>query len=514
MKRSLTIASVALIIFAAGGIWFANNRPLRADEAVHRNSLTVSDGTIVSTVKATNALEPATELALSFETTGVVEEVLVERGQFVHAGEPIARIKSADLQLQLDQANANLAKLVTGSQPEDIAAAQASLASAQANYDKVAMGATAEDLAAAHAALASAKANYQALLDGPDDNELTVAAATLRSTEIALENAQSDYDKVAYVNNIGELPQSAALQQATIDYEAAKANYQLAVEAASDAELASTWSQVVQAQSQLDTLKSYPTAEDLAAAQAQVDQAQAQLEKLLNGTTAEDLAVAQIQVEQAELALSKATLKAPADGTITSVNIDAGEAVATGSGAVIILANVSNLHVDVQIDEIDLPAVEVGQAATVTLDALPDGPLAGIVTAIAPAPAASTTGATNYEVTVTLAEQPAQARVGMTANVAIETERRAGVVVLPAEYIQVDVQSGQTFVETRASDGRIVQNQITLGLRSGDNIEVLSGLQAGDEVLIPLPTEATSKADDTFFGGQRPDRAAQEFQNN
>jgi hypothetical protein len=69
-------------------------------------------------------------------------------------------------------------------------------------------------------------------------------------------------------------------------------------------------------------------------------------------------------------------------------------------------------------------------------------------------------------------------------------------------------------VETRARDGRIVQNQISLGLRSGNHIEVLSGLQTGDEILMPLPTETTTEGDNPLFGGQRPGVAAQEFQNN
>jgi HlyD family secretion protein len=392
-----------------------------------------------------------------------------------------------ELLLQLAQAEANLAQVQAGARTEDIAGAEAALRNAQANYEKIAAGTREEDIAAAEASLRGARANYDDLAKGPEDDEITLAAANLRTAEVALQSAQWAYDKIAYADNVGETPQAAELEQATISYESALANYRLAVQGASDGQLTASWSQVEQAQAQLEKLQHGPTAEELAIAQTQIDQAKAQLEKLKNGPTPEEVAIAQSQVDQAQYRLEQATLTAPVDGVVTDVNVSVGER--PGGAAVILLADLSELHIDVPVDEIDLPAVTIGQPASITLDALPDDPLAGQVTAVAPAPTSSGGSVTSYEVTVTLKDQNQQAKMGMTANVGIETARRENVIILPAHLALVDKATGQIYVNEREPDGQVVQREVTLGLRSGQTIEVLSGLEAGAQVLAPVSAE-------------------------
>ena len=501
MKRLILFTGIVIALLAGGWITWTYVQPsLTADDST-RQTVTIERGDILSTVKATNRLEARAETVLSFDLNGVVAEVLVERGQTVRTGDPLARLDTSDLELQLAQAEANLDKVKASARPEDIAAAEASLRSAQANYEKIAAGATAEDITVAQASLNSAWANYNALKEGPDDDEITVAAANFRNAEISLQNAQWAYDKIAYVDNIGETPQAAELQRATISYESALASYKLAVQGASDEQLVSAWAQVEQAQAQLDKLNNGPTVEELAMAQAQIDQAQAQLDKLLNTPTPEDLQSAQLQVDQARLNLSKATLTAPIDGVVTEVNITVGERPA---GYVVRLADLSVLQIELQVDEIDLPAVSVGQPAVIVLDALPDSPMTGQVMAIAPAPVSSASGVAGYEVTVTLDEQAKGAKVGMTANVDIETSRREDVVVIPAHLIQVDKTTGQTYVERSRSDGQVERVDVNLGVRSGQTIEVLDGLEAGDQILLPLSDqEQDASSEGNFFTRMR-----------
>jgi HlyD family secretion protein len=487
MKRTIVIGLVIVLMGGVLGVWFTTNQPSHADDSLTRQAVTVKRGTIISSVKATGRLEPDVEVSLGFDTNGTVAEVLVERGQSVKAGDPLARLEADELLLQLAQAEANLAQVQAGSREEDIAAAEAALRNAQANYDKIAAGTREEDISVAEASLRGAQANYDELADGLDEDEITVAAANLRTAEVALKNAQWAYDEIAYAGDVGESPQAADLERATINYESALANYRMAVQGASSEQLTASWAQVEQAQAQLDKLRNGPTSEELEIAQAQVDQARAQLEKLRNGPTSEELAVAQNQVDQARLRLEQATLIAPVDGVVTEVNVSVGERPATL--AVILLADLSTLHVDLPVDEIDLPSVRTGQLATITLDALPDSPLSGQVTAIAPAPLSSGSGVTSYEVTVTLEDEAEQAKVGMTANVGVETGRRENVVIIPAHLVLVDKTTGQTYVNKVGPNGEVVRIEVTLGLRSGQDIEVLSGLEAGDQVLASVTPE-------------------------
>jgi HlyD family secretion protein len=487
MKRITVIGIVIVLMLGALGAWFTFSQPSHADDSFRGEAVTVERGSLVSAVKATGRLEPKAEVALGFETNGTVAQVLVERGQPIKAGDPLAQLDMDELLLQLAQAEANLAQVQAGARAEDIAGAEASLRNAQANYDKIATGTREEDIVAAEASLRGARANYDDLAEGPEDDEITVAAANLRTAEVALQSAQWAYDEIAYADNVGESPQAAELERATINYESALANYRLAVQGASDGQLAASWSQVEQAQAQLEKLQNGPTAEELAIAQTQVDQAKAQLEKLKNGPTQEEVAIVQNQVDQARYRLEQATLTAPVDGVVTGVNVSVGER--PGGAAVILLADLSELHIDVPVDEIDLPSVTVGQPARIALDALPDNPLAGQVTAIAPAPTSSGGSVTSYEVTVTLEDQNQQAKMGMTANVGIETARREDVIILPAHLVLVDKATGQTYVNEREPDGQVVRREVTLGLRSGQAIEVLSGLEAGAQVLAPMSAE-------------------------
>ena len=218
---------------------------------------------------------------------------------------------------------------------------------------------------------------------------MTTAQANLKLAEIDVQTAQTDYDKVSWRPEVGTLPQSAALQTATLAYEKAKAAYNTATEGASDSEIASARASVAQAQSSLNSLLNGSTAEEIAAAQASVEQAQAQLADLTNGASQIDLKLAQIAVRQAELSLATAqeqlaetVLTAPFTGTVMSIDANLGERV--GGTSFIGLANIDKPWVEVYLDETDLDKVGLDYEAEVTFDALPDQVFTGHVTQVDP----------------------------------------------------------------------------------------------------------------------------------
>jgi HlyD family secretion protein len=278
-----------------------------------------------------------------------------------------------------------------------------------------------------------------------------------------------------------------ALQEATIDHATALANYNIAVAGADD--------------------------EELKAAEATIASAQATLNNLLQGSSDEEIALAESQVKAAQLSLDsamrdleEATMFAPIDSTVTAVNIQKGERTSESAdgNVAIVLTVMDPLHIDVEIDEIDVPLIDVGQPAVVTVDALPDSALTGMVREVAPAPVSVDEGVVTYEVAVALNEQNTKARPGMTANVDIETERRTGVLLIPSDVIQIDDTTGQTFVEVKGGDGTPVRADVTLGERSGQEIEVVSGLQVGDQVLAPEISLTAGSATGGAGGGGRP----------
>ena len=452
MKRILAILVVAIFFFAAVGVWYNRNQSSVVRAEIERMAAPVEHGDIISSVSATGNLEAEDEIELSFEMNGIVEDVYVKRGDQVKTGDPLAKLDTTNLELSVAQA-------------------QVSLDDAKTELEQTQNDIDSDDLASARAALASAQAKYDALLAGSTEDEITVSAADLRKAEVTLQSAQGDYDRIAYKGGVGASSEAMALQEATIDHATALANYNIAVEGATD--------------------------EELKAAEADIESAKATLNNLLEGASDEEIALAESKIRAAQLTLDgaardleEATLIAPMDSTVTAVNVQKGERTSESSdgNVAIVLTILDPLHIDVEVDEIDVPSIDIGQAAVVTVDALPGQELSGVVSEIAPAPVSVDEGIVSYEVSVTLSEQNPKTRPGMTANVAIETSRREDILLIPSTYIQIDDATGQTYVEKKGPDGSAIRTAVTLGERSAQNVEVTSGLVDGDMVLAPEGT--------------------------
>jgi HlyD family secretion protein len=361
------------------------------------------------TVTASGEVVPVQKADLSFTAVGRVQTLAVTEGSEVQAGEVLATLETADVEAQIAQAEAalavsqaNLAQIQAGARPEEIAAAQEALAAAQAG------------VSAARANVASAQAALARLKAGPKPEELTMAKAAMEKAAMALQLAQSEYDKIAWQDGIGATQQAVALQQASIDYESAKANYEALVRGAMVEDLDMAKAAVEAARAQVDV------------AQAQAGQAKAQLDQLLAGPSAEAINVAEAQVQQAQAALEAAqvaldqtTLRAPLAGTVAMLEASVGETVLPGQ-TVLTLADLSHLQVETtDLSERDVDNVAVGQQATVYVEAL-GLEIAGRVVRIANQ-ASKIGGDVVYTVVVELDEQPPDLRWGMSVDVGITT---------------------------------------------------------------------------------------------
>lgn len=488
MRRLLTI--LAILVIVIGGslgalrITAQEKEPPPPDYEV----IEVKKGTIVSTVSATGTIEPEDEVTLVFKTVGRVAEVLVSEGQEVEAGQVLARLETDDLELALAQANvalaisqAQLAKLKAGPSEAEIKAARANVDSAKASVDS------------ARAALESAQTAYNDLLAGPSQDELKVAAANLERARIARDQAQAAYDQVAHLPNVGLLPQAAQLQQATVEYEIAAANYRLATAPPKPSQVAAAKAQVAQAKAAL------------AQAEATLANAESNLERLLQGPSAEDLAIAEAQVTQAELNVQQARLAAeggelvtPISGVVTQVNIKPGELPSAARPAVVV-TDISQFHIDISVDEIDIAKLREGQPVEVTLDALPEARLIGHIARIAPTPT-SVAGVVTYPVTVVIDKADVPLRSGLSATASIVTQELKDVLVVPNRAIQIDRSSGRAFVEKLVNDVP-TRIEIQIGARNETQSQVVSGLKEGDELAIRSGT-GLERLRNTLFGRQ------------
>jgi HlyD family secretion protein len=446
----------------AGGGWFGYRylqpaEPRRPAEEVR--TVPVERETLVETVSATGRIEPESEVEMKFEAGGVVEEVLVKEGQIISAGTVLARLDTTDLELQVRSAEIDLTQAV-------------------ANLQQLYEPELAEEIAAAQASVESARLNLAELQDGPDPDEVTKAEVTLQQAEITLQEAQWAYDQVAHRGNVGAMSQANELQAATLTYESAQADYNLAVKEASPAEIASARSTLASAQSSLAQLLQEPSAAEIAAQQANVDKAQ-------------------LSLEEAQSNLDNAVLVAPTGGVVLQVNIEPGERVLEDADeAALTIANTSTYLLKMEVDELDIGQVQRGQRANVSLDAFAEQTFEGTVTDISPSPAAEEgeESIVTYEVTITLDTEGARLNLlsGMTANATIETMQLEDVLVIPNQAIQTEQMGREavTYVEKLDGQGNPMRVEVETGMRSGSVTEIVAGVEEGDEVIIPSQPES------------------------
>jgi HlyD family secretion protein len=178
---------------------------------------------------------------------------------------------------------------------------------------------------------------------------------------------------------------------------------------------------------------------------------------------------------------------APFDGVVADISITEGKEISTATLATpaISLVDTSEIEMRGFIDEIDIAIVQLGQEANIILDALPDEEVKGSVAFISPV-GTTLAGVVSYDTTITLENPVAELRDGMSATAEIIIERRDDVLSIPNRYIRGTLENPIVVVLV---DGQQEEREITLGLTDGINTEILSGLQEGEEVVLPTSGE-------------------------
>jgi multidrug efflux pump subunit AcrA (membrane-fusion protein) len=198
------------------------------------------------------------------------------------------------------------------------------------------------------------------------------------------------------------------------------------------------------------------------------------------------------------------------DGTVTTLNIKAGEMVG-GSQSAVVLSDLATLVVDIGLDESDVAQVSLDQAALVTLDAFDDVELTGRITAIAPT-AQSQSGVVLYSVTITLDPIGLPVRAGMTADVEIVTGSADNVLLIPLKavrsvggdsFVLRKLKAGEQPTALPGAEQQVTSTQqrittqgftaapVTLGMITDTYAEVVAGLEEGDVISVataPVPT--------------------------
>lgn len=248
-------------------------------------------------------------------------------------------------------------------------------------------------------------------------------------------------------------------------------------------------------------------------AQAKFDQLEARLASAVHDITASEknllvmehqLEAAQAEIVRASDNLTYTTITSPIDGLVTRLNAEVGELVVTGTmnnaGTVILeVADLSQMLVRARVDETSIAAVEVGQKATVYIQAYDDTNFEGTVQTVALASTEEKDGSKNYKTEILLHDNGLRVLSGLTADVDIQTRAHADVIRIPSQCVigrrvdelppdvrdlpEVDKTKSLAPVVFRYVDGKAVVTPVQVGPSDITHTLIRSGLSAGDRVI-------------------------------
>jgi HlyD family secretion protein len=381
---------------------------------INKDVVTVQTGTVVrqdltSVVTASGEIKPLTYTNVLGEGIGKITEIAVKEGDHVKKGDVLLRLESVQPAADVDAQRAN------------IAAAEAGVRSAEAND-------------------ASAQAD-------------------IKSRAADLERAKFDWERGQELFKEGLIPKQ--------DYDQRKATYDGAVAA-------------------------------LSSAQARAEQARA-----LQGQSRSALVQNQALLTRLRDVLRKTTYTAPISGVVTYIAVRVGENVvpgiqnATGS-YLMTISDMSVVTAEVMVDETDIVSVKRGQAADVTIDAMPDRTFPGKVTEVGTqavlrssglASSQSTTGsqeAKDFKVVVTLEHPPEGLRPGLSTTAKIVTAQKKSVLVIPLQALVV--RTRKDLEEAARQSGR----------KAGDAVTLAAGRAASDSTSAAVPASKDDEIQGVF----------------
>jgi HlyD family secretion protein len=215
------------------------------------------------------------------------------------------------------------------------------------------------------------------------------------------------------------------------------------------------------------------------------------------------LVQASTTLERAKERLSESIVRAPIDGVILQKYVEEGQIIASGvsnvgGGTPIIdIADMKSVYNEAGIDEIDIGKIRVGQPATVIAEAYPDITVRGKIVRIAPE-AKIEQNVTLFDVIVEVENTEAKLKSGMNTSIEITIVNKENVLLAPASALQFaakDEQESNTRKVLLKKNGKFITQKIEIGLYNFKHAEVLSGLEEGDVLAIPMSSRLKDEND-------------------
>ena len=458
----LGLAAVGLIAYLV-----INNQNAKNSATASLQTVEATRGELVAIIGATGTVRANQTADLKWQTNGRIGQIHVEVGDKVSSETVLAELLQTSLsqsiilaQSDLVEAQRKLDNLLHSNLQQ--AQAQLSLANAKDAYDRAVWSGLQGDTART-----------------TNQNSIDAARAAVTLAQDKVDSAEETFSK--FEDNDEDDPIRAGalstLANARQNLENAKRDLNFLVQNPNEKELAISEGKV-------------------ALARAEYEDAQREWERLKDGPDPDDIVAAESRIASIEATIGLAQIVAPFGGTVTEVIGMTGDQVSAGS-AVFRLDDLSRLFVDVEVPEIDINRILIGQSVDLSFDAISNKTYQGRVHSVAQVGRVQN-GLVNFCVVIEILNADEQVLPGMTAAVNIIISQIEDALIVPNRAIRLVDNQQVVYI---LKNGEPIAVNITIGSSSDSMSEVIAGdLKEGDKVILNPPSSFM----DIHFGEGRP----------
>lgn len=499
MRKKYTSIITALILMlslTSCGKKQTENAAEETQTGVNVEVFTAQKENISSTVTYTGEIKAGSSVQVTSKVSAKAVSVKVKEGDYVKAGQLLASLDKTDLELTYKQAEAsynsalaNLNMTKNSTAQRNSTQAEQNAASAKTNYESA--------LTAYNRELALYEQNSVVTLAEQAYNDAVTAyerAKTLYDNDTNLISAKNAYQtaKDNYERSEGLYSQGAISKVELDNARTTMENAQAALSSAENsnkAALDNARSAVVNAEENLKKAKTTASA-SLDAAKASLENAKNALDSAnenigITARTNEDsIKTAEASVQSAKAGLdiaknnlSNTSITAPIAGYISSKAVNAGQMVSPGV-ELFSIKNSNTVDAEINVTESVIPNIHDGTRASVSVKSAGISDIDGTVTLVNPVKDERTG---MYTVRVSIDNTAGTLKVGMFADITLETNSESGAVVIPSEAV---MQSGEELYVYIANGTKAEKRIVLTGIENNDMIQITDGIYEGEKVIV------------------------------
>ena len=449
-KRIITIVIILAVIAGAGYYIYNRQQQKKAQELAELERIPIERGDLVAIIGATGTVRANQTSSLAWQTSGRIGDIYVGLDDMVSEDQLLAELVGDSLSQTIILAQADLITNLRAL--EDLT--NSNLKRSQAYQELVAAESELEDALEDRENL-----NFQRT----SQNTIDGYRADYQLAENKVKDAEESYDSVAHLqeDDDARILALSNLSAARRERDKTLANLNWAL--------------------------SHADAHEISEADARIEVASARLEdakrdwdRLQEGPDPDDIAVTETRIAANEATIKLAIIKAPFSGTITAVNSKIGDQVSTGTTAFRI-DDLSRLLLDIEVPEVDVNRITVGQPAILTFDAILGKEYHGQVTEVARV-GMTNQGVVNFTITVKLLDPDENVLPGMTAAVNIVVTQLEGVLLVPNRAVRLHDGSQVVYMLVEEEQTPV---DIQIGASSETHSEIIGGdIKEGDLIIL------------------------------